>query len=543
MVSSCQGKGVPCPCSEFKKGKKGKGCHNCGHSKRRHSTITGPTAPCTPPPSTQPRNTVDSILAYHRSKITTGLGLNNLKPMLSRENALKDVLPGYHRGPGHASSSSRSAEGSRTASSSSSRPKKKKQIAKSVKFQQIGSLLFLLCGMWACTDEYGNDQVELRSDKPLPGREEEELHQESIGLLVDQDAAGLPLQFSLHWSTEAIDKWLRGKAPKLFQYLDLTFGIRDGTNDQYHWRLVRQQSKRLFLFGKELVNGSDLLKCVGGQARKKETFRLTFATRHPIDKSIWSNFDRAIRVPQKKPINVDFVDTIERKPAMPDDSEEGSSSEEESDSNIKAAKAEAVQSEDESSSDEEGMYSRSVLVKHQAKQPLFGVSESDGEEQAAQASEVENELNTNGKRPRPTSPVSPRLYNTRLAKRTRLARLHESSPEMEQAQAETPHGQGGVVEGSETAEGSMAVAVAAVAAVAAAAADTGIPTTETALFIDGVDFNVPDSPGDFSYYYSPVPSPPLFPEEEVAGPSSSGLIRDSPGRPSKTAWKKRKTSA
>ncbi|PIL30826.1 hypothetical protein GSI_06994 [Ganoderma sinense ZZ0214-1] len=304
------------------------------------------TAPCNPPPTSQPADTISSILANHGSKIM-GLGLNGLKPMVSHENALKDVLPGYHRGPGQASSS-RSAEESRTASSSSSssRSKKKKQIAKSVKFQQIGSLLFLLCGMWALTDEYGNDQVELRSDKPLLRPEEEELH----------------------WSTQAMDKWLRSKAPKLFQYLDLAFGIRDGTDDQYHWRLVRQQSKRVLLFGKELINGSDLLKCVGGQSRKKETFRLTFATHHPIDKYIWSNFDCAICVAQKKSINLDYVNTIERKPAMLDEpSEEDSSSGEESEPelDVEAAMTKAMESDD--SLEQEEMYSKSSLAKLQAK--------------------------------------------------------------------------------------------------------------------------------------------------------------------------------
>ena len=93
-------------------------------------------------------------------------------------------------------------------------------------------------------------------------------------LLVDEDAAGRPLEFSPDWFTQAIDRWLRSLAPKLFQYLDLTSGVRDGTNDKYHWRLVRQQHKRVFLFGKELVSGSDLSKCIGGQARKKETFRV-----------------------------------------------------------------------------------------------------------------------------------------------------------------------------------------------------------------------------------------------------------------------------
>ena len=106
------------------------------------------------------------------------------------------------------------------------------------------------------------------------GPEEEELCQEGVGLLVDEDSSGLPLQFSPDWSTQAIDKWLHALAPKLFEYLEVTFGICDGTNNQYHWRLVRQQHKRVFLFGKELVSGSDLGKCIGGQARKQETFRL-----------------------------------------------------------------------------------------------------------------------------------------------------------------------------------------------------------------------------------------------------------------------------
>ena len=72
------------------------------------------------------------------------------------------------------------------------------------------------------------------------------------------------------------------------------------------------------------------------------------------------------------------------------------------------------------------------------------------------------------------------------------------------------------------------------------AGDSAVPSTE---LIDGIDFNIPDSPRPFSYYYSPVPSPLLLPEAEASGFGSRAgspkhIIRNSPGRPSKLAWKK-----
>ena len=87
------------------------------------------------------------------------------------------------------------------------------------------------------------------------------------------------------------------------------------------------------------------------------------ATRHPIDKSVWMNLERAIKVAEKKPMDPDFVDTIARKPAeetyCPDEysssSEEGSASYVEktasrkSDFDVDTAMEEAMQS----TSDEE----------------------------------------------------------------------------------------------------------------------------------------------------------------------------------------------
>ena len=88
--------------------------------------------------------------------------------------------------------------------------------------------------------------------------------------------------------------------------------------------------------------------------------------------------------------------------------------------------------------------------------------------------------------------------------------------------------------------------------------DISEPEAESkALFIDGVDFNVPSSPDPhhyLQYYYSPAPEspppeslpPPWQPQASGSGSGSHGetkrVIRESPGRPSKSAWKKRNPS-
>ncbi|PIL34478.1 hypothetical protein GSI_03255 [Ganoderma sinense ZZ0214-1] len=549
MPPLCRGKGgEPCSCSKFKKAKTGgRGCQTCQHSKGRHNVIIVVEAPPPvedppPPPSQQPKNDIDDVgivLARHADKRPNLLGLGSPTLAISQERALQDVLPGYHnvRLP----SSSKATQRARVASSSSS--KKKKQVTKSVRLQQIGSLLFLLCGMWTYTDAYGNDKVELQSSKPPTGPEEEELRQEDVHLLVDEGATGGPLEFSPDWSAQAVDKWLRGIAPKLFQYLDLTFGVRDGANDQFHWRLVRQQNKHVFLYGKELVTGGDLTKCVGGQGRRKETFRLHFATRHPIDKSVWMNFDRAIRVAQKKPADPGFVDTIPPRPtySVSSDSETSSTSEGESEGSVRTKASKMTQGEIEAAMEEAMEATSSEEDEVLLTKPKLAVKrpspclDADLEDRP--------EVNANGKRPA-ASPPHP--YRTRLAKRAKRVVIESPEPEPQgdpayldlepeprvasEPEASTSNG----VEDPSQGEG------------------RGERET-TPLFIDGVDFNVPSEPSTptglgFDYYYSPRPDSPPFPLTQPRGEASSShletkrTIRDSPGRPSRSAWKKRNPS-
>lgn len=104
--SLCRGKGGPCLCSGFKKGKQGKqgrGCQDCGHSKRRHTT-SPKIATLSPPPPSHPNDTVTTVLAryakHHGGDIPS---LEDLKPVVSHSKALKEVLPGYHGGRGNPS--------------------------------------------------------------------------------------------------------------------------------------------------------------------------------------------------------------------------------------------------------------------------------------------------------------------------------------------------------------------------------------------------------------------------------------------------------
>ncbi len=133
------------------------------------------------------------------------------------------------------------------------------------------------------------------------------------------------------------------------------------------------------------------------------------------------NLDRAIRIAQKKPVDIDFVDTIEQKPPMLDDSEQDTSSGEGLDFDIDAAMDEAMQSDSSSEEDFCGRLTKPSLAAAKRPwknaSPLFDDDSHDDEQPSLQADEG---LNVNGKRHAPSSP-SPPAYHTRSAKRARRA--------------------------------------------------------------------------------------------------------------------------
>ena len=131
--------------------------------------------------------------------------------------------------------------------------------------------------------------------------------------------------------------------------------------------------------------------------------------------------DRAIKLAMKKPADLDFVDTLERKPVIEENyssSEDTSGSEAYSYEDLGAERNTTVEMTTQSqwSSDEEEREFPKALTKPTcaAKRPAPPLFDGDAEDIVPPLG-----LNANGKR-RATSPPSPPAYYTRLAKKARL---------------------------------------------------------------------------------------------------------------------------
>ena len=115
----------------------------------------------------------------------------------------------------------------------------------------------------------------LQSDTVPSTLDEETYRDESVGLLVNEDSDRNALAFSTNWSMVAFDRYLRTLFPLLFQYLDLTYGIRDGVGDKFHWRLLRRSYNKAILYGKSIIDGRDLKECrMGSTTKNKDNFGL-----------------------------------------------------------------------------------------------------------------------------------------------------------------------------------------------------------------------------------------------------------------------------
>ena len=89
----------------------------------------------------------------------------------------------------------------------------------------------------------------------------------TVGILANEGPDKTPLAFSIHWSISTFDHYLRQIYPQLFKYLDLVYGLRDGTDDQYHWQLVRRVHDRVIVYDKTMIDGRDILACCFGAER------------------------------------------------------------------------------------------------------------------------------------------------------------------------------------------------------------------------------------------------------------------------------------
>jgi hypothetical protein len=79
-------------------------------------------------------------------------------------------------------------------------------------------------------------------------------HYRKHNLIFDGDKDG-SLQFEVGWDHKAIDNWLRGLFPDVFEWLD-RFGVSE--KDGYHWKLVGKDYQRLFLYERDHLSGEDL---------------------------------------------------------------------------------------------------------------------------------------------------------------------------------------------------------------------------------------------------------------------------------------------
>ncbi|KAI0717007.1 hypothetical protein C8Q76DRAFT_795240 [Earliella scabrosa] len=308
-------------CAKFKKSKDGNAkkknkCRDCNRSKKSHERQRKKTPP-----------TVSSILQKY--------SVDSLQPLTSDADARKEMSAGFR--PSNAPSASQASSSKRSSQSqhaASGKSKSKKSSGKvgppPSRMHQLRYIIVNPCGLWQTTST--PSRVVLQSDC-VPSTAEEELYrEEAIRLLVTEDLDGNALAFSADWSTAAFDGYLRRLFPVLFEYLDLAYGVRDGTDDMFHWRMVRRSYTKAILYGKTLVDGRDLLECrLGATTKNKENFGLMVVTRHYISPAVYNNWDDAIK--EAKARNAEReelpVDELEIEPESMTSNSDSSGSEDE----------------------------------------------------------------------------------------------------------------------------------------------------------------------------------------------------------------------
>ncbi|KAI9057835.1 hypothetical protein FKP32DRAFT_1607008 [Trametes sanguinea] len=174
-----------------------------------------------------------------------------------------------------------------TSSSQKSGPKVSKAKAKAgdyEKLMKVGSVLIHPGGLYARKPEKGSatkseyTTLKLRTNQYPSVTEEEELAEHGLYLTEDPNQPGQPLRFNPTWSAESVNRWLRGLAPRLFDFMDLCYGAQNGPDrDQYHWVLARREHRKLVLVGKPTAaTGNDLTR-VRGVGRSISSYCICFA--------------------------------------------------------------------------------------------------------------------------------------------------------------------------------------------------------------------------------------------------------------------------
>lgn len=119
----------------------------------------------------------------------------------------------------------------------------------------------------------GNEPRVVRQSKSPDPNQEEEYRRHGLLVAGNEDS---PLQFDVNWSALAIDQWLREKFVQPFKYLDARYGVRDGSDETFHYSLVRTYYNKQTLIERVALTGHDLDQAKGtnGRARSTHTVRV-----------------------------------------------------------------------------------------------------------------------------------------------------------------------------------------------------------------------------------------------------------------------------
>ncbi|KAI1789145.1 hypothetical protein LXA43DRAFT_1096704 [Ganoderma leucocontextum] len=104
------------------------------------------------------------------------------------------------------------------------------------------------------------------------------------------------LSFSSSWSQVRVDEWLRELFPQFFDYCDLHYGTRLGSDrSDYHWTLVERNRKTITLVRRtDSLTGEDLHRARSTPGRSMSLSCLIFVSRYTIITEIYTDFPRAI---------------------------------------------------------------------------------------------------------------------------------------------------------------------------------------------------------------------------------------------------------
>ncbi|KAI0672910.1 hypothetical protein C8Q78DRAFT_1077226 [Trametes maxima] len=372
--------GTPCTCQAFNKqnkrpgSRRSKKCKSCSHTEQRHpdpQPSSEPSEDSSPASdssgdseglefggsATQPhgahlpqsgisdsvaaillRNGLHSIKstatpsgststnARGKAKATDRLDGLSSKWKASEEDARLEMSRGFRPKASAGAGSSyapTTSSGARSTSSQASGPKagvvapKAASRSRTARMRSVGTVMIIPTGMWLVGPE---SELALREDK-RPSRKLVEVYRKA-GLIIDHRPGSEqgPLEFCVDWSCVAADAWLREIAPKVFRYLDLCYGIRDGKDfatDRFHWRLVQRDVSSVFLYGKEIINGNDLERALGGSGRSTNSRQIMIVTGHPIPPSVYNDWDKAIEELEKTVDERAVIDELDHAPAPP----------------------------------------------------------------------------------------------------------------------------------------------------------------------------------------------------------------------------------